>query len=814
MQILSIQMKNIKSHRDLQLTFSPGINVLSGPNGVGKSTVFEAVGYALFGVDASSFVGNVERFLTIGAKKGEVAVIFQPAPDGDIFRATRTVATPARWLLAREVGGGFEVEEHKDIRETEARLKELLGLDNGRTLAEQFELVIGPFQNEFLGPFVIPQATKRRDKFDEILGIDAWRKTFNETKSLMSTLGAKIRELEAAIGPLQEQVAALSDKVVAHQNATDSLEQTQKELARQQQVLKELVEELTATDLREEAIKALRVEIDKLNERTENGKVRIASQKALIDEAEKAKQIVLENTVKKQAYEKAEKRLRELREQEKLRRQLEKEIADLNNQTGKLVERHAAELRAIEQARQELQNEDKSLSDRRKSLVVDEVVQKLALRLPDLRAAINAVRAQTGALEGQRVNLTEGSEKLAEGICPFFQEPCLNIAEKPPGDAFSTKFAELEKVQQRLAGELARLEAEEAAAIKADKHLNAVAAQLEELDAQVEKLSAKRRNNEERTTGLAGLQTELAETQQKLAGRQQGLKAHEQLSADIEATEAEIKAHQAARDLYVANQEQAGKLGERQAELHSFEQLLATLHQEQAGKENDLKAVGKEYDADRHRSLRERKDSLGKENAALGEKVEGLKKEVARLAGEVDSLKQIEGEITEKKAQVRKYGEKENLVKFLRNRVFRNVSGSLSERFREEISQRANRIYRTIADADEELFWGDDYRIVLRDMVDGELRERTDDQLSGGQTMSAVVALRLAMLQTIGARIAFFDEPTSNLDATRRENLAHAFRAIDVGKEEVTEHWYDQLFLISHDVAFTEVTDQIIALDG
>jgi exonuclease SbcC len=97
-------------------------------------------------------------------------------------------------------------------------------------------------------------------------------------------------------------------------------------------------------------------------------------------------------------------------------------------------------------------------------------------------------------------------------------------------------------------------------------------------------------------------------------------------------------------------------------------------------------------------------------------------------------------------------------------------------------------------------------------MHDGNLRERTDDQLSGGQMMSAVVALRLALLQTIGARIAFFDEPTSNLDAARRENLAQAFRAIDVGREEVTEHWYDQLFLVSHDVAFTEITDQMIQL--
>jgi exonuclease SbcC len=185
---------------------------------------------------------------------------------------------------------------------------------------------------------------------------------------------------------------------------------------------------------------------------------------------------------------------------------------------------------------------------------------------------------------------------------------------------------------------------------------------------------------------------------------------------------------------------------------------------------------------------------------------------MARLTAEIDKLERIEKEIEEKKNRARVFGEKEELVKFLRNRVFRNVSAYLSERFREEISLRADRIYRTIAEVDEELYWGEDYRIVLRDMVEGEIRERSDDQLSGGQTMSAVVALRLALLQTIGARVAFFDEPTSNLDAARRENLARAFRAIDVGREEVTEHWYDQLFLISHDVAFTEITDQIIEL--
>ena len=62
-----------------------------------------------------------------------------------------------------------------------------------------------------------------------------------------------------------------------------------------------------------------------------------------------------------------------------------------------------------------------------------------------------------------------------------------------------------------------------------------------------------------------------------------------------------------------------------------------------------------------------------------------------------------------------------------------------------------------------------------------------------------------------GVRWLLLKRP-ENLDASRRENLAHAFRAIDVGREELAEHWYDQLFLISHDVAFTEITDQMIQL--
>jgi len=812
MQILSIHLKNIKSHRDTELCFSPGTNVLSGPNGVGKSTIFEAIGYALFGVDAQSFVGNVERFVSIGAKKGEIAVAFR-VDEGSTWRVTRTVGTPAKWLLAKEVGGEFEVEEHKDIKETEARLKELLGLDNGRSLADQFTLVIGPFQNEFLGPFVIKQAAKRRDEFDAILGIDTWRKTFNETKILSSAIKGKIDALQSAIGPLKEQLVMLPEKRRAHKAAGQALGETEKEYIKKDQGLKTIEARLIEIDRRELVIKNLGIEIDKLNERINTGREKIGSQKSLIVEAEKAKQVVDENIAGKRAYEQVEKNLLDLREKVKNQRRLEQEAGELDKTDSTLRERFEAEIREIEKTSKELNSEEQSLVEMRENLAVDEKLQQLAAGLPEVRETLKRARAQLGQLEGRRAGLEEGQEKLFEGICPFFHEPCLNVAKKPPGDVFSDKFSELETERQRLHEELVRLEKDEIEASKASDQLKAFAVQLRGLDEHVTKLAAKRKANEERAKGLSKLQKEREQVQNQLNDKWRELEQFANLQAEIDASEAEKQKHQKARDLYVANQDQAAKLQERQDELQKFETHFVKLQKELAGKERDLKTASQEYDPAQHQQLRSQKDELGREVGALGQKVENLKAEVERLAGEIEKLKLIERDIAEKQAQIKVYGEKEELVKFLRNRVFRNVSAYLSERFREEISQRADRIYRIIAEVDEELCWGDNYQIILRDLVDGELRERADDQLSGGQTMSAVVALRLAMLQTIGARIAFFDEPTSNLDAARRENLARAFRAIDVGQEEVTEHWYDQLFLISHDVAFTEITDQIIPLE-
>jgi DNA repair protein SbcC/Rad50 len=811
MQILSIKLKNIKSHHDTELIFAPGINVLSGPNGAGKSTVFEAIGYALFGVDARDFVSNVDRFITFGAKKGEISVTFR-TDEVETWRVNRTVGTPSRWLLAKESGGLFEVEEHAGSEETGARIAKLLGLDNGRSLAEQFKLVIGPFQNDFLGPFVIKQPTRRQEAFDEILGIDAWRKTYKGTSSIISAIQKKQEVLDAEVKGKQEQVAVLPEREAEIAHIKANLMTRQNDLKKREEVLNRSAEQLQKLDLRKEQLDKAENEVRQTKGSIESGKEHIASQKVLVGQSQAAVKTMEQNRPGKDAFEKAEALLTELRKKEKERRAIEKELLVLEKEADRLTQEHEHEVREIGKTEKELADEEKKLAEARKALIPHETLVSIANRLPDLAKEFDRAKGERSLLDGRRATLLEGRDKLAEGICPFFQEPCRNLAGKEPRDLFSGRLEDIDRTMREQEKQIRKLSNEVQTAENAQKEVDAFKVRGEELDKRQLSLEERCRKNLERAENLIKLKERQIEADSKARCRRVELQAFATVDEDIARTEMKKTGHQPDRDAFQASQKDAADLENRQQILAKYEKRLEDLHQGLAAQEAEMKHLGETYFPEQHAETRRQKDSLVAEVATLTQQLVAMERDRLRIEEEIRKLTLVKTEIERKLAEIKVFEKKEKLVRFLRNQVFKNVSAQLSERFREEISLRADRIYRTIAETDEELIWGENYQIMLRDMEEGQVRELSDDQLSGGQTMSAVVALRLALLQTIGARIAFFDEPTSNLDASRRENLAHAFRAIDAGREEVTEHWYDQLFLISHDVAFTEITDQVIQL--
>ena len=56
-----LELKNFKSHANTTLEFNPGISLIVGENGAGKSSIFEAITFALFKVYSAKTITDLVR---------------------------------------------------------------------------------------------------------------------------------------------------------------------------------------------------------------------------------------------------------------------------------------------------------------------------------------------------------------------------------------------------------------------------------------------------------------------------------------------------------------------------------------------------------------------------------------------------------------------------------------------------------------------------------------------------------------------------------------------------------------------------------
>jgi DNA repair protein SbcC/Rad50 len=119
------------------------------------------------------------------------------------------------------------------------------------------------------------------------------------------------------------------------------------------------------------------------------------------------------------------------------------------------------------------------------------------------------------------------------------------------------------------------------------------------------------------------------------------------------------------------------------------------------------------------------------------------------------------------------------------------------------INYNASVIYRQLSNlTDVELNWREDYIVELKSTSTSRLITREFRQLSGGEQMAVALSIRLALLQSISnLDFAFFDEPTTNLDVEKKENLANAIKNIEGLR---------QFFVISHDNTFEDEAHHVI----
>jgi exonuclease SbcC len=305
------------------------------------------------------------------------------------------------------------------------------------------------------------------------------------------------------------------------------------------------------------------------------------------------------------------------------------------------------------------------------------------------------------------------------------------------------------------------------------------------------KRSEVERQRQETEAGIADLETQAAALDEQLS-------AYADLDALLVRERARQAEHEPAHQRYLEHSREAEALEERQAKAAALGQELQAAQgtYEQLVEERDR--VAGTYDPEAYARLVERHGALSAERATLDERLRLQQEQLAGARAEVTRLEKVQADLSASRAERDELQEVQALLGYLRQ-VLRDAGPKITQALVEVVSLQAARLYADImADHSNRLRWTDDYEILLS----ASGRDRAFRQLSGGEQMAAALSVRLALLREVSdIDVAFFDEPTANLDEARRDNLAEQIMNVK---------GFSQLFVISHDETFERDTDNVV----
>jgi len=291
--------------------------------------------------------------------------------------------------------------------------------------------------------------------------------------------------------------------------------------------------------------------------------------------------------------------------------------------------------------------------------------------------------------------------------------------------------------------------------------------------------------------GVSALEASLVESEQALA-------PFAGLDQRLAERRVALNRHEEAHRHYLENTRVAAALFSRRQQAELLRTQEAELTTERTATQSRIAETMTRFDPEDFLAVRRREAELQAEHAGLEGQLGGLQVQIAEAEHEIHELEAVEASLATERATVTKHQELLSLAEFIRD-VIRRAGPYVTRRLIQQVSLEAARLFGDVmADYTARLRWEENYDIVLEKSG----RDRSFQQLSGGEQIAAALSIRLALLRELSAiDVAFFDEPTSNLDDTRRDSLAEQILSVK---------GFSQLFVISHDDTFERATHNIV----
>jgi exonuclease SbcC len=295
-------------------------------------------------------------------------------------------------------------------------------------------------------------------------------------------------------------------------------------------------------------------------------------------------------------------------------------------------------------------------------------------------------------------------------------------------------------------------------------------------------------------------QTEIT-TKNELESITEQLNTYGGLDEQIKQQEQAKLTHEAGYLTYLQNERMASSLALREQHLQEMAEELKGMWEDQTQASEFCAIAQQELSADRieeaeqqYQRAKTQKDQL---EGALPEK----RRELQRLETQLQQRMTWAEERDRLQATLQS---KQQILQFIQDarRIYNQSGSRITEFYLGEIRHEGDRLFRELMNRQSvALTWTEDYEIRVQE--GGTWRAfRT---LSGGEQMAAALAVRLALLKVLAELdVAFFDEPTTNMDHDRRVQLSESLGNLKT---------FRQLFVISHDDTFENLTENVIRVE-
>ncbi|NJL22047.1 MAG: SMC family ATPase [Leptolyngbyaceae cyanobacterium SM1_3_5] len=317
MQILSVALKNFKSHSDREFQFQIGTNAICGENGAGKSSILEAIAWTLFNHTGAY---NKEDLIRNGASSAQVMVRFVSDRDGRTYEVQRCT-TKGYTLYDPQLSVKLDFKLINE--EVMPWLRQQFNVAPGTDLARLFANTIGVPQGTFTAAF-LETTENRRKVFDAILKVEEYKSLHRDLKPLEDLAKAEVEQLDRKITEceeaLQEWDAVKERRSTLHREIT----QNQATLAQLQTKLTQLQAEKDRLATQAQVVRQLQADVQKAIAQAEGKRQANQVLRQSVDRAQQAVTICTAKRSSYQAFQQAEAALKSLDQQIKQRQQLQK----------------------------------------------------------------------------------------------------------------------------------------------------------------------------------------------------------------------------------------------------------------------------------------------------------------------------------------------------------------------------------------------------------------------------------------------------------------------------------------------------------